>query len=177
MSAVLYPVAANAEAALAAPQGRAAREREAQGLAGEPVAFVREFTGPAFKSEDAALDAYRGKIDDHRPGRLTMVAPQDRFCELKPIAERGMIPFTGKRVAWRLSVAYWRQASGDALRPAMEQARKARRARAAAEALDTRDLIALTDQPLQPLRPQKALDIGLFEVRLPENPDIIVPDE
>jgi hypothetical protein len=177
MSAVLYPVAANADAALAAPLGRAAREREAQGVAGEPVHFVREFTGPVFKTEDAALDAYGGRIDDDRPGRLKMVVPQDRFCELKPIAERGMIPFTGKHTAWRLSVAYWRTASGDALRPAMEQARKARRNRQAAEALETRDLVALTDQPLQPLHPQKALDIGLFEVRLPENPDIIMPDE
>ena len=116
MSAVLYPVAANAEAALAAPQGRAAREREALGLAGEPVQFVREFTGPVFKTEEAALDAYGGRVDDPRPGRLKMVAPEDRFCELKPIAERGMIPFTGKHTAWRLSVAYWRTASGEALR-------------------------------------------------------------
>ncbi len=177
MSAVLYPVAANAEAALASPQGRAVREREAQSVAGEPVHFVREFTGPVFKTEDAALDAYAGRVDDERPGMRRMIPAPDRFCELKPIAERGMIPFTGKHTAWRLSVAYWRTASGDALRPQMDQARKARRSRQAAEALDTRDLIALTDQPLQPLQPQKALDIGLFEIRLPENPDIIMPDE
>jgi hypothetical protein len=177
MSAVLYPVAANAEAALAAPLGRAAREREAQGVAGEPVHFVREFTGPAFKTEAAALDAYAGRIDDERPGQRRMISSEDHFCELKPIAERGMIPFTGKHTAWRLSVAYWRTASGDALRPPMEQARKTRRSKQAADTLETRDLVALTDQPLQPLQPQKALDIGLFEVRLPENPGIIVADE
>jgi hypothetical protein len=177
MSAVLYPVAANADAALAAPQGRAVREREAERLAGEPVVFVREYVGPVFKSEEAALDAYAGRLDDERPGSgRTMVPPQDRWCELKPIAERGLIPFTGKHTAWRLSVAYWRTASGLAHRPQMEQARKARRS-ASAEALDARDLTLLADQPLQPLQPQKALDIGLFEVRLPENPQIIVADE
>jgi hypothetical protein len=159
------------------PLGRAAREREAEGVAGEAVHFVREFTGPVFKTEAAALDAYAGRVDDERPGQRRMIPSPDRFCELKPIAERGMIPFSGKHTAWRLSVAYWRTASGDALRPPMEQARKTRRNRQAAETLDTRDLIALTDQPLQPLHPQKALDIGLFEVRLPENPAIIVPDE
>ena len=33
MTAVLYPIAPNAEAALAAPRGRAARERDAEWLA------------------------------------------------------------------------------------------------------------------------------------------------
>jgi hypothetical protein len=61
-------------------------------------------------------------------------------------------------------------------RPQMEQARQARR-RAEAAALDAKDLTLLAEQPLQPLYPQKALDIGLFETRLPENPDIIVADE
>ena len=45
MSAILYPVAGNAEAALARPNGRAAREREARTLAGAPVRFVTEPTG------------------------------------------------------------------------------------------------------------------------------------
>ena len=76
MSAVLYPVAANAEAALASPQGRAVREREAQSVAGEPVHFVREFTGPVFKTEDSALDAYAGRVDDERPGTRRMIPAQ-----------------------------------------------------------------------------------------------------
>ena len=176
MSAILYPVAANAEAALAAPRGRAAREREAETVAGEAVMFVREFTGPVFKTEGAALDAYAGRLDDDRPEQWRAVAPEDRYCELKPVAERGLIPFTGKHTVWRLSVGYWRTASGLAERPQMEQARKTRRA-AGAEAMDARDLANLTEQPLKPLQPQKALDIGLFETRLPENPEIIVADE
>ena len=176
MSAVLYPIAPNAEAALTAPRGRAARERDAEVKAGEAVMFVREFTGPVFKSEDAALDAYAGRLDDDRDGRRTFIGPEDRYCELKPVAERGLIPFTGRHTVWRLSIGYWRMASGLAERPQMEQARKARK-RAEAAAMDARELSMLAEQPLKPLFPQKALDIGLFEVRLPENPDIIVADE
>jgi hypothetical protein len=173
---VLYPVAANAQAALAAPVGRAARERDAETLAGEPVTFVREFTGPVFKSEDAALDAWAGKVDDDRPGRLSAMPIENRFCELKAIVDRGINPFAGRRSAWRLSIGYWRTLSGAADKPAMEQARKARKTAQAAE-MDAQALSALAEQPLQPLHPQKALDIGLFEVRLPENPNIIVADE
>jgi hypothetical protein len=173
---VLYPVAPNAQAALAAPQGRAAREREAERAAGEPVVFVREFVGPVFKSEDAALDAYAGRVDDDRPASRRTIDTEDRYCELKPIVDRGLNPFAGRRSAWRLSIGYWRTASGAVDRPHMEQARKARR-QADAAAMDARTLAQLAEQPLQPLYPQKALDIGLFEVRLPENPDIIVADE
>ncbi|MDB5460746.1 MAG: hypothetical protein JWO72_2487, partial [Caulobacteraceae bacterium] len=57
VSAILYPIAANAQDALDAPRGRAARERDAERLAGEPVRFVREFVGPAPRSEDEARAA------------------------------------------------------------------------------------------------------------------------
>ncbi|HUO21281.1 MAG TPA: hypothetical protein VMU59_02050 [Caulobacteraceae bacterium] len=173
---VLYPVADNAQAALAAPKGRVARERDAERMAGEAVMFVSEFVGPTFKSEEAALDAHAGLLDDDRPGRRRMIGPEDRYCELKPIVDRGMNPFAGRRTAWRLSVSYWRTLSGMSDRPHMEQARKARKKAEAAE-LDPQALAVLAEQPLQPLHPQKALDIGLFEVRLPENPAIIVADE
>ena len=175
MSAILYPIAANAEAALNAPRGRAAREREAAGKAGEPVRFVREFTGPLFKTEEEARLAYAGRLDDSGPARAT-VAPEDRFCELKPLAERGRLPFSGRRTIWRLSVAYWRTGAAAPAKAVTEQARKARRDRAA-EAFDGETLDALARQPLRPLRPQQPLDVGLFEVRLPEAPHIIVPDE
>ncbi len=176
MTAVLYPIAPNAEAALAAPRGRAARERDAERVAGEAVRFEREFTGPVFKTEEAGLNAYAGRLDDFRPEHRLMVQPEDRFCELKPIAERGRIPFTGKHTAWRLAVGYWRLASGVDERREMEQARKLRR-NPKADVYDNKDLTALSEQPLQAYVPQKALDIGLFETRLPENPDIIVADE
>ena len=65
---VLYPIAANAEAALAQPVGRAARESEAASLAAGTVEFVSEAVGPAFATFDAARDAWVGRIDDDRPG-------------------------------------------------------------------------------------------------------------
>ena len=82
MNAILYPVAATAEAALARPKGRAAREREARTLAGAPVRFVTEPTGPGFASREAALDAYAGHLDDPRPGHGVAIAPEDRYGSL-----------------------------------------------------------------------------------------------
>ena len=38
-------------------------------------------------------------------------------------------------------------------------------------------LHALSRQPLQPVKPQQPLDVGLFEYRLPEAPEIVIPDE
>ena len=190
---VLYPVAANAEAALAAPLGRVARESDAAALAAGEVEFVTEAAGPAFASNEAALDAYAGRIDDDRPGRRP-VQPEDRYCALREV----IVPEAGRRAprpvkpsyrsgrrwpepkpppqtAWRLSVSYWRVM--DAARHAeLVQARKARRA-AGAEALDAKTLRALSQQPLRPVRPQQPLDVGLFEFSPPEAPHIIMPDE
>ena len=178
MSAILYPIAANAEAALRGPKGRAARERDAERLAGEPVAFARELTGPVFKSEDEARAHYAGRLDDERPGSRTAILPEDRFCDLKPIIQRSRVPFTHPHTVWRLSVGYWRIGEAQAAETGtpQAQARKARRQRAGAPP-DAETLEAMANQPLQPIKPQKALDIGLFEVRLPENPGIIVADE
>ena len=172
VSAIRYPIAANAADALKAPSGRAAREREAERLVGEPVAFVREFTGPVFRGEDEARAACLVHID----GRGSSLAPEDRFCELKAVVQRSRVPFAPPHTAWRLSVAYWR--IGPAPTPAAqaEQARKARRQKTGAVP-DGETLEALANQPLLPIKPQRALDIGLFEVRLPESPHIIVPDE
>ena len=176
MTAILYPVAANPEAALASPRGRAAREREAEGVAGEAVTFVREFTGPAFRHETEARAFHAGRLDDERPGSRVTLPPEDRYCELKPISQRSLIPLAPPHTAWRLSVAYWRVGVPAEDGAPGVQARKARRQKGAAAA-DAETLEALARQPLQPIKPQKALDIGLFETRLPENPHIIIPDE
>lgn len=190
---VLYPIAANAETALARPLGRAARESEAQALAAGAVEFVTEPVGPAFPSADAALMAWAGRIDDGRKG---FVQPADRFCALREViaqtpgrrtarpgqakpafkdGRRWPAPKPPPATVWRLSVSYWRLV--DAARLAqLHQARKARRA-AGAERLDAAALRALARQPLQPLRAQQPLDVGLFEVRLPEAPHILMPDE
>jgi hypothetical protein len=191
MSAILYPVAANAEQALARPMGRAAREREALSVAREAVVFTTDAVGPAFATREAALAAYAGRVEDDRTG----VAPalEDRYCRLseeiviepgktaplstvQPTCEDGRrwpTPPQPPHTAWRLQVSYWRIAT--AARPIeTPQARRARRSR---QSLDPQTLQAIARQPLRPVEPQQPLDIGLFETRLPESPHIIVPDE
>jgi hypothetical protein len=193
MTAILYPVATSAELALAGPLGRAARERDAVRLAGEEVAFVTEPLGPAFATREAALDAYAGRVDDDRPGRARDPAAEDRYCRLaevmldgarapapsKPAYADGRRwprpPQWAPQTVWRLHVSYWRVRTADhAAEP--PQARHARR-RGVAGGLDADTLRAMARQPLRPVEPQRPLDIGLFEARLPEAPHIIVPDE
>jgi hypothetical protein len=192
MTAILYPVAANAELALSQPKAQAAREREAAAAAGEPVVFTSDAMGPAFATREAALDAYAGRVEDERTGFTPAI--EDRWCKLvehvivepgrsapliavEPTCQDGRrwpVPSeTPPRTAWRLSVSYWRIASAE--RPLeAPQARQARRARAAVDAATLR---AMAQQPMRPVEPQQPLDIGLFEARLPENPSIVVPDE
>jgi hypothetical protein len=173
---ILYPIAAGADAALTAPKGRAARERDAERLAVEAVAFVREFTGPTFKSEDEARAHWAGRLDDGRPGQRVSLPPEDRFCELKPIIQRSRIPLAPPHTVWRLSVAYWRIGGAPAGAIEAPQARKARKQKDG-PAPDGDTLEAMANQPLRPIKAQQPLDIGLFEVRLPEAPHIVVPDE
>ena len=85
MNAVLYPVAANAQAALTRPVGMAAREREAKGFAGCDVEFVSEEVGPAFESAQAAEAAFAQVLEGGAvrvravvarvKGRVPVVAP------------------------------------------------------------------------------------------------------
>jgi hypothetical protein len=190
---VLYPVAASAEAALAAPIGHAARERAAQAVAGEQVAFVTEPVGPVFETEEAALDAYAGRLDDERPGKRAQVAPESRWCALRPVSAPGSKPRgrvepvnkDGRRwpvregkpakTLWRLAVSYWRIGAIAAPPPPAGAARTLRRS--GGEGLDPGALRALARQPLQPVKPQQPLDVGLFETRPPEAPHILMPDE
>lgn len=191
---VLYPIAETAEAALHAPAGFAARERAAESLAGQRVSFVTEAVGPAFENEAAALDAYAGRLDDERPGRRVQVAPEQRWCALRPVAaadtrkrKKAIEPVNrdGRRwpapdpaapaPLWRLSVSYWR--IGEPAQPAPSEAARTLRRRAEGEGLDAASLRALAHQPLRPVRPQQPLDIGLFETRLPEAPHLLMPDE
>jgi hypothetical protein len=173
---ILYPIAAAPDAALDRPRGRAARERDAERVAGERVAFAREFTGPVFKSEAEALAHYAGRLDDQRPDHRVSLPPEDRFCELKAVIQRSRVPFAPPHTVWRLSVAYWRIGGAPAEAAETAQARKARRQKAG-PAPDGDTLEAMANQPLRPIKPQQPLDIGLFEVRLPEAPHIVVPDE
>lgn len=192
MTAPSYPVAKTADQALAAPLGRAVREREAMAAAGEPVAFVTEPAGPAFATREAALEAYAGKVEDDRTGAGP--APEDRYCRLleqivlEPGRTAPLVPVRptfedGRRwptpaqappkTVWRLVVSYWRIASAE--RPL--EAPQARHARRSRQSLDAETLRAMSRQPLRAVEPQQPLDIGLFEARLPEAPHIVVPDE
>lgn len=188
MTAILYPVATNAELALSGPLGRAARESEARRRAGDAVVFASDLVGPAFATREAALDAYRGRVEDERTGAVPDV--QDRYCRLveqvadgaprprlaQPTYENGQRwpePQKAVRTVWRLSVSYWRV--GTAQRPL--DAPQARQARKSRQELDADTLRAISRGPLRPTRPQQPLDIGLFEVRPPEAPHIVMPDE
>ncbi|HEV2533647.1 hypothetical protein [Phenylobacterium sp.] len=184
MNAILYPVAANPEQALSRPQGRAAREREARATAGEPVTFATETVGPAFATREAALEAFRDRIE--------AFAAEDRYCQLvervvteagrparmspvAPVYEDGRRwpdPPAPPRTVWRLTISYWRPVSA-----AGAEAPQARVARKAEAEVSPETLRAIARAPLKPVKPQQPLDIGLFETRLPEAPHIVVPDE
>jgi hypothetical protein len=183
MTAVLYPIAPNAEAALSRPLGRAARAGVAASAA---VDFVQEMVGPGFPNREAALDAFPGLLDDDRAGRRSPDA-ENRYCALRemmvdpPRAAKASIPFKpvykdGRRwptpraapvTVWRLSISYWRVSPE--VRPNIPEARGDP---ASVEALRER-----LERPLRPVKAQKSLDIGLFEVRPPEAPHILMPDE
>jgi hypothetical protein len=184
MTAILYPVAANAELALSRPKGRAAREREAERLAGEAVVFTTDPAGPAFATREAALAAYGARAEASgedafcrlaeqivtEPGKAAPLAPvQPTYAD----GRRWPAPKPAPRTAWRLMVSYWRIATAE--RPI--EAPQARRARRSRQALAPETLRAMARQPLRPVEPQQPLDIGLFETRLPENPDLVMPDE
>jgi hypothetical protein len=177
MTAIPYPVAANAEQAMASPLGRAAREREALGVAGEAVVFTTDPTGPAFASREAALAAYGNLLDEPWRRLAEQILPGQRIAHAEPSFEDGRRwpapPAAPPRTAWRLMVSYWRIATAE--RPIeTPQARKARRARAP---VDPETVRAMAHGPLRPIEPQQPLDIGLFEVRPPDAPHIVMPDE
>lgn len=182
MTAIPYPVAANAEQALAAPIGRATREREALAVAKAAVVFATDASGPAFATRAAAEDAYRAPLAEGFARVTEQILPGQALKPVEPTyADGRRWPVPAKappRTAWRLMVSYWRIAtphSGLAERPiAPPQARKARRANLP---FAPETVKAMASAPLQPVEPQQPLDIGLFETRLPEAPHRIVPDE
>ena len=184
MSAIQFPIAANASGALNAPFGRAGRAADAARLAGAAVEFVSEMVGPGFATREAALDAFTGRVDDERPDHIRIVPAEDRYCALRemraptagpprsrrparPVYAEGRrwpAPSAPPRTVWRLSISYWRVRAGQPERPEpLSETSEALRRR--------------LESPMTAAKPQKALDIGLFEVRLPEAPHILMPDE
>lgn len=182
MGAILYPVAQNAEQALHAPLARAARASEAEAACGSAIVFATEMVGPAFATREAAVAAYGS--------RLEAAAPEERCCTLREVLDArppGLVrptyrdgrrwpdPPPAPKTIWRLSISYWRIGSEEPAAPT-GPARRARRDPKARD-LNGAALRRLTERPLAPLRPQQALDIGLFEMRPPEAPHMIIPDE
>jgi hypothetical protein len=176
MTAIVYPVAPNAEQALASPLGRAEREREAKSVAGQAVAFASDPTGPAFPTRDEAEAAFPVPLGEGFARLCEQILPGQRIKAVEPTMEDGHrwpAPARAPRTAWRLVVSYWRVASPE--RPLdPPQAREARRAGLPFAPETLRDMARA---PLKPTKPQQPLDIGLFETRLPEAPHIVVPDE
>lgn len=182
--AILYPVAKSAEAALEAPLGRAAREREAKAAAGADVVFVSEAVGPEFETREEA-QAWVERIASQAPEERylmvrEMLAPvRGRPARAEPVepvnrdGRRWPKPGKPPKTFWRVSISYWRVVDPA---PQLAPARKARRDPAAG-ALGREALDQLARQPLKPVAPQQPLDIGLFEVRAPEDPGRVLPDE
>ena len=142
----------------------------------------------AFSTREAALDAYAGRLDDDRTGATPEA--EDRYCRLaeqlaegaarpKPLSptyadgHRWPQPLKPPRTVWRLTVSYWRIAT--AARPL--DAPQARLARRSMHDLAPDTLQAISRAPMRPIKPQQPLDIGLFEIRPPDAPHIVMPDE
>ncbi len=90
---------------------------------------------------------------------------------MKPVYRGGRrwpAPLPTPQTIWRLSISYWRIQPVHA-EPLVEPA--------LAPSMDAQELRARLGQPLRPVKPQQPLDIGLFEVRPPEAPHILMPDE
>jgi hypothetical protein len=190
MSLIAYPIATDAPDVLtrlkAGTLARAVREKEAEMTADARVAFVTEPAGPVFETKDAALAAYAGLLND-----------DNRFCQLvcrprevKRLASKPLKPIfkDGERwpkkepvaTVWQLSVSYWKILTIAQIRaaglPPVGQARHLRK-KSTGKDLTPEEIIALSQSPLLAARPQKALDFGLFDFPLPENPGIIIADE
>ena len=184
MTAPLYPVAPDGESALRSPMGHALRAREAEALAGEAVVFSTERVGPPRPTREAAAELLASLIASTvtppDPGAVCLVEVFDGARPPPPARpqthgdRRWPVPPPPPKTVWRLQVDFWRPVSQT---PAVleDQARRVRR-RAPAE-LSGDHLNAFSRQPLRPVRPQQPLDIGLFEVRAPEDPSRVLPDE
>ena len=190
MPAIAYPIAAHAVDILKgfATLKQAERVREAQDIAGARVGCVSETLEAAFATREAAEAYYAQGF----PGLLEQPFAQLQ-CRLKP----GLKPKaqaeakSGKRwpeltsppqSQWQLSVSYWKILKGPVeateiphVNPKVQA--RAMRKRSLGQDLTPAEIRALAHTPLNPYLPQKSLDIGLFEVHPPENPNIIIADE
>ena len=184
MAILLYPLANDGESALGMPSGHAARAREAETLAGEAVVFTSERVGPPCPTREAALELLaRLSAGASSPPDPAVVRVVEVFegarppPPARPLAEgerRWPAPPPPPPTVWRLQVDFWRPVSRA---PAHLQAQARHVRRRGNVEISGDDLNAFSRQPLRPVRPQQPLDIGLFEVRAPEDPDRVIADE
>ena len=184
-----FPVAPNADVALQAPLGFAMRELEARALAdGATVKFVVEWVGPVWPALAAAEAAFAerlaGKSGDWWSLKPVVAPPPGtkarKTAPVKPSFKNGkrwptLSELERPATGWRLSIRYWRIGDEIVERP-KGPARRLRRD-PAASSLEAEALRLLAEQPLQALLPQRALDIGLFEIHPPDQPYLVIPDE
>jgi hypothetical protein len=190
MPLIAYPIAQDGHDALAqlrAGTARcAAREKEAEALAGHRVAFVSQSLGPLYDSQEEASAAYKGLVADDGVCKL--------LCRLKPAAATSRKPeqpvfedgarwpkVTAPRPGvWQLSVSYWKvMASTQPANAAPSTGDPARKLRKTAKGQDLtpEQIRALTETPMTAFRPQKSLDFGLFDFIPPDQPGIVIADE
>lgn len=187
MPQTAYPIAASAHDALnhlrAGSTVRALREREAETLAGAEVCFVSENVGPVYERETDALEACAGLLGD---GACRLVCrmrdgPRRGAKPLEPVFKDGERWPKLKRPlvsVWQLSISYWKILGVERKSAGTVPAKPARALRRkGGEGLTPEEVMALMDAPMTAARPQKALDFGLFDFPLPENPDIVIADE
>ncbi|UDF03614.1 hypothetical protein [Asticcacaulis sp. AND118] len=189
MPAIAYPVAHNAlDIVLNWGEGvmsSAERERAAKDACGKDVTFVRETLDPGFPSEEAARAQYENLLTEpfatlictfERTQKPRRVETQMQDGRRWPKAE------AAPAAQWKLCLSYWKiGAVRSAPKPSTGitphlQARAVRKKELDVP-LTPEEVQALAHAPLMAYRPQKALDMGLFEFVLPENPDIIIADE
>ncbi len=187
MTLPAYPVASGAQDALhklkVAATPRAAREREAETLAGARVIFVTESTGPLYEQEADAMSAWAGVAGDVACRLVCRLkdAPRKSRKPLEPTfrdGERWPQLKAPPVAVWQLSISYWKVLDMARTSPGTSPSKPARALRRkGGEALTPEEVLALVESPMTAGRPQKALDFGLFDFPLPENPGIIIADE
>ncbi|MEI9902750.1 MAG: hypothetical protein WDN06_01270 [Asticcacaulis sp.] len=187
MSQPAYPIAKNIQHALsqlkAGAAVRAVRESEAAHLAGGRVAFVSENAGPVYERHEDAMAALGGLTEDSAVRLVARLKEVSRrhAKPLEPVFRDGeRWPKAAKPLesVWQLSVSYWKVLDAARKTPAAPMGKPARALRRkGGETLTPEEVLGLVDSPLVAARPQKALDFGLFDFPLPENPEIIIADE
>ncbi len=187
MSQTAYPIAKDIQHALsqlkAGAAMRAVRESEAAHVAGGRVAFVSEHAGPLYERREEALAALGGLAEDTAVRLVARLkdAARRRAKPLEPVfrdGERWPKAARPLESVWQVSVSYWKVLDEARKTPAAPTGKPARALRRkGGEALTPEEVLGLVDSPLVAARPQKALDFGLFDFPLPENPEIIIADE